>query len=60
VKYIRENNVDCDLWVGDTLDVPIAPEVASTAKKNFERYKAAGGKVDQIKVTHDPATAAEV
>ncbi|KAL3453240.1 FAD dependent oxidoreductase-domain-containing protein [Aspergillus insuetus] len=60
VKYVRENNVDCDLWVGDTLDVPVTPEVAATAKTNFERYKAAGGKVDHIKVTHDPATAAEI
>ncbi|KAL3466249.1 FAD dependent oxidoreductase [Aspergillus heterothallicus] len=60
VKYVHENNVDCDLWVGETLDVPVTPEVAATAKNNFERYKAAGGKVDHIKVTHDPAAAAEI
>ncbi|KAL5333332.1 FAD dependent oxidoreductase-domain-containing protein [Aspergillus crustosus] len=59
VKYVRENHVDCDLWVGDTLDVPVTPEVAATAKKNFNRYKAAGGKVDHITVTHNPAKARE-
>jgi hypothetical protein len=60
VRYVRENNVDCDLWVGDTLDVPVTPEVAATAKKKFERFKAAGGKVDHITVTHEPAKAKEV
>ncbi|KAL4778835.1 FAD dependent oxidoreductase-domain-containing protein [Aspergillus varians] len=60
VKYVRENNVDCDLWVGDTLDVPVTPEVAATARETFERFKAAGGKVDHIKVTHDPPKAAEI
>ncbi|KAJ4523235.1 hypothetical protein HRR78_000730 [Exophiala dermatitidis] len=57
VKYVRENNVDCDLWVGDTLDVPMTPEIAKAAKQDFESYKAAGGKVDHIKVTQDPAEA---
>ncbi|KAL4875625.1 FAD dependent oxidoreductase [Aspergillus karnatakaensis] len=60
VRYVRENNVDCDLWVGDTLDVPVTPEVAATAKNNFERYKAVGGKVDHITVTHDPTKAQEI
>lgn len=60
VKYVRDNNVDCELWVGDTMDVPITPEVAELAKTVFENYKAAGGKVDHIKVTHDPEEAAKV
>ncbi|KAF7544102.1 hypothetical protein G7Z17_g10218 [Cylindrodendrum hubeiense] len=60
VKYIRENNVECDLWVGDTLDVPVTLEVAAKAKETFERFKAAGGKVDHIKFTHNPVKAAEV
>ncbi|KAL2825000.1 FAD dependent oxidoreductase [Aspergillus cavernicola] len=60
VKYVQENNIDCDLWVGDTLDVPVTPEVADATKKNFERFKAVGGKVDHIKVTHDPPIAAEI
>lgn len=60
VAFVRENDVDCDLWVGDTLDVPVTPEVARTARDQFEHFKAAGGKVDHIKVTHDPAKAVEV
>lgn len=60
VQYVREHDVDCDLWVGDTLDVPVDPEVASITKDTFERLKAAGGNVDHIKVTHDPAEAAKV
>jgi hypothetical protein len=60
VKYIQENNVDCEHWTGDTLDVPITPGAAESAKKVYEAYKAAGGKVDHIKVTHDPKRAAEV
>jgi hypothetical protein len=60
VQYIEKNNVDCEHWTGDTLDVPITPEEAESAKKNFERYKAAGGRVDHIQVTHNPKKAAEV
>ncbi|KAF1940213.1 DAO-domain-containing protein [Clathrospora elynae] len=58
IAYVRENNVDCDLWVGETLDVPTDDEVAKIAKEVFERYGAAGGKVDHIYVTHDPVEAA--
>jgi glycine/D-amino acid oxidase-like deaminating enzyme len=60
VAYVKENNVDCDLWVGDTLDVPVDEEVAKVAKEVFERYRDAGGKVDHIKVTHDPLEAAKI
>ncbi|KAH7177066.1 FAD dependent oxidoreductase [Dactylonectria macrodidyma] len=60
VAYVRENDVDCDLWVGDTLDVPVTPEVADVAKNHFERFKAAGGKVDHIRVTHDPTEAVKL
>jgi hypothetical protein len=60
VKYVHDNDVDCDLWVGDTLDVPITPEVAEAANVNFERFKAAGGKVDHIKVTSEPVEAEKV
>ncbi|KAK7917321.1 hypothetical protein PG985_010929 [Apiospora marii] len=60
VAYIREHNVDCDLWVGDTLDVPMDAETASLAKDVFERYRAAGGKVDHIKMTSDPEEAARI
>jgi glycine/D-amino acid oxidase-like deaminating enzyme len=57
VAYVKENNVDCDLWVGETLDVPLDDEVAKIAKEVFERYAEAGGKVEHIKVTHDPVEA---
>ncbi|OKL64097.1 hypothetical protein UA08_00623 [Talaromyces atroroseus] len=60
VKYITENNVDCEHWTGDTLDVPITPEAAESAKRIYESYKAAGGKVEHIKVTYDPERAAEI
>lgn len=60
VAYVRENNVDCDLWVGDTLDVPVDDEVARLAKEVFERYKEAGGRIDHIKVTQDPVEAAQI
>ncbi|KZM23620.1 uncharacterized protein EKO05_0007458 [Ascochyta rabiei] len=58
VAYVRDHNVDCDLWLGDTLDVPVDDEVAKVAKETFDRYREAGGKVDHIKVTQDPAEAA--
>ncbi|KAF1849692.1 DAO-domain-containing protein [Cucurbitaria berberidis CBS 394.84] len=60
VAYVQENNVDCDLWVGETLDVPLDEDVAKAARDVFERYANAGGKVDHIKVTHDPAKAAKI
>ncbi|KAK7214663.1 hypothetical protein V2G26_002666 [Clonostachys chloroleuca] len=60
VDYVRSNNVDCELWVGDTLDVPITWESADDAKEVFERYKAAGGNIDHIKVINDPVKAREV
>jgi glycine/D-amino acid oxidase-like deaminating enzyme len=60
VAYVKENNVDCDLWIGDTLDVPLDEEVAKVAKEVFDRYQKAGGKVDHIKVTHDPAEAVKI
>lgn len=59
VQYIQENNVDCEHWSGDTLDVPITPQAARIAKETFQRYKAAGGKVDHIKFTQDPEEAAK-
>jgi glycine/D-amino acid oxidase-like deaminating enzyme len=60
VTYVQDNNVDCDLWVGDTIDVPLDKDVAKIAKEVFERYRDAGGKVDHIQVTHDPAEAAKI
>jgi glycine/D-amino acid oxidase-like deaminating enzyme len=60
VEYVKHNDVDCDLWVGDTLDVPLDEEVARVAKEIFERYRESGGKVDHIKVTHDPVEAVKL
>ncbi|KAF2018078.1 DAO-domain-containing protein [Aaosphaeria arxii CBS 175.79] len=58
VSYVKENNVDCDLWIGDTLDVPLDDEVADIARDVFDRLRKAGGKVDHIKVTDNPEEAA--
>ncbi|KAK8071156.1 hypothetical protein PG997_011359 [Apiospora hydei] len=55
-----KKNVDCDLWVGDTLDVPLDAETAALARDVFDRYRAAGGKVDHVKVTADPAEARRI
>jgi glycine/D-amino acid oxidase-like deaminating enzyme len=60
VAYVKENKVDCDLWIGDTLDVPVDDEVAKVAREVFERYEKLGGKVDHISVTHDPTEAAKI
>lgn len=60
VKYVRDNDIDCDLWVGETLDVPMSPEIAAVAKDSFERYKRAGGNIEHIKVTQDPEEAVKV
>ncbi|KAF3011269.1 hypothetical protein E8E13_011677 [Curvularia kusanoi] len=59
-NYVQEHKVDCDLWIGETLDVPVDDEVAELTKEIFERYKEAGGKVDHIKVTTEPTSAAQI
>ncbi|KAF1960078.1 hypothetical protein CC80DRAFT_544541 [Byssothecium circinans] len=58
VSYVEEINVDRDLWVGETLDVPLDDSVAKIAREVFERYRDLGGKVDHISVARDPTEAA--
>ncbi|VDB89216.1 unnamed protein product [Peniophora sp. CBMAI 1063] len=53
VAYVREHNVDCDLWVGKTLDVTTTDEVAAKSAATFEAFKAAGGNIDKIEVITD-------
>jgi glycine/D-amino acid oxidase-like deaminating enzyme len=60
IGYVQDNNVDRDFWVGDTLEVPLDDDTAEVTKEIFERYRDAGGKVDHIRVTHDPAEAAQI
>jgi glycine/D-amino acid oxidase-like deaminating enzyme len=60
VSYVREHDVDCDLWVGDTFDIPLDDEVAKIEKAVFERYQDAGGNTGHIKVTHNPFEAAKI
>ncbi|KAJ7237520.1 DAO-domain-containing protein [Mycena haematopus] len=60
VQYVSKENVDCDLWVGDTLDVAMSKEVASQAAAVYKAYKAYGGKVDHINYISDPAEAEKV
>ncbi|WVQ72711.1 hypothetical protein IAR50_002271 [Cryptococcus sp. DSM 104548] len=60
VDYVKKNDVQCDLWVGKTLDVCMSDEVAATAAKTFSDYKAAGGDTSKIEVTTDPSKAEEI
>ncbi|KAJ7667035.1 DAO-domain-containing protein [Mycena rosella] len=60
VEFVRAENVDCDLWVGDTLDVAMSQELAIKAIEVFDAYKAYGGKVDHITYISDPAEAEKV
>ncbi|KAF8177552.1 DAO-domain-containing protein [Mycena galopus ATCC 62051] len=60
VKYIGQENVDCDLWVGDTFDVAMSQEVASRAAASYNAYKAYGGKVEHINYVSDPAEAEKI
>ncbi|KAJ6493199.1 DAO-domain-containing protein [Mycena sanguinolenta] len=60
VDYIRKENVDCDLWVGDTLDVAMSKEVASYLGGIYNDYKAYGGKVDHINYISDATEAEKV
>lgn len=53
VAYIRKYNVDCDLWVGKTLDVAIDEQVAARAASIFEHFRAAGGNVDHVEYITD-------
>lgn len=48
VAFIREEKIDCDLWVGKTLDVAMTEEVAALAADTFNRFKAAGGPTSHI------------
>ncbi|KAJ7174991.1 DAO-domain-containing protein [Mycena crocata] len=60
VKFVEKGKVDCELWVGDTLDVAMSQEVAVKALASFEAYKAYGGKVDHIRYISDPSEAEKV
>ncbi|OCF45328.1 hypothetical protein I317_00851 [Kwoniella heveanensis CBS 569] len=57
VSYVKKHDVNCDLWVGKTLDVLMTDEVAQIAAKTFAEYKAAGGDVSKIEVTTEPESA---
>ncbi|KAJ7584443.1 DAO-domain-containing protein [Mycena floridula] len=48
VAYIRRENVDCELWVGTTLDVAMDEAVAAQAENIFHRFQAAGGQTNHI------------
>ncbi|WWC86544.1 uncharacterized protein L201_001421 [Kwoniella dendrophila CBS 6074] len=60
VQYIKEHKVDCDLWVGKTLDVLMTDDVAAIAAKTFADYKEAGGDVSKIQVTIDQQEAEKI
>jgi len=52
--------VDCDLWIGNTLDVPIDDEVARITKTVYNCCKNAGANMDHIAVTEDADVAAQI
>ncbi|KAF7350695.1 FAD-dependent oxidoreductase [Mycena sanguinolenta] len=60
VDYVRKENVDCDLWVGDTLDVAMSKEVASQVAAVYNDYKSHGGNVDRVNYISDAAEAEKV
>ncbi|WWC99984.1 hypothetical protein V866_006893 [Kwoniella sp. B9012] len=60
VEYVKKHNVDCDLWVGKTLDVLMTDDVAEVAADNFSNYQAAGGDVSKIEVITDQDKAEEI
>ncbi|KAJ7627132.1 DAO-domain-containing protein [Roridomyces roridus] len=60
VEFVQQEKVDCDLWVGDTLDVAMSPEVAHKIGAVFQAYKACGGKVDHINYISDPVEAEKI
>jgi glycine/D-amino acid oxidase-like deaminating enzyme len=60
VKYVQENGVGCDLWIGETLDVPLDDEVAKLAEETLNNFKNAGGVVGNLRVINDPVEAANV
>ncbi|RSH90384.1 hypothetical protein EHS25_000989 [Saitozyma podzolica] len=57
VAYVRKHQVDCDLWVGKTLDVLRTEEVAEAAARTMSDFKAAGGDAEGIEITIDPTEA---
>ncbi|KAJ6516668.1 DAO-domain-containing protein [Mycena vitilis] len=60
VNFVRKENVDCDLWVGDTFDVAMSQDIVNKSVAVFEAYTAYGGKVDHIKHISDPVEAEKV
>ncbi|ORY35319.1 putative FAD dependent oxidoreductase [Naematelia encephala] len=60
VQYVKDENVDCDLWVGKSYEVSMTPDVAEQATKIYADVVAAGGKTDNITVVTDPAEAEKI
>ncbi|OWZ50580.1 hypothetical protein C368_06725 [Cryptococcus neoformans 125.91] len=58
--YVKKHNVECDFWIGKTLDVCMTDEVAEAAAKTFSDYMEAGGDISKIEVTTDSNKAEEV
>ncbi|WVQ82459.1 hypothetical protein IAT38_004588 [Cryptococcus sp. DSM 104549] len=58
--YVKKHDVQCDLWIGKTLDVAMTEDVADSMAKTFADFKAAGGDASKIDVTLDPSKAEEI
>ncbi|KAK8864743.1 hypothetical protein IAR55_001999 [Kwoniella newhampshirensis] len=57
VRFVKQHGVDCDLWVGKTLDVLMDETSLKEASLSFEAFKAAGGDPTPIQATADPEEA---
>ncbi|WRT68995.1 uncharacterized protein IL334_005977 [Kwoniella shivajii] len=60
VRFVTDNNVDCEVWNGKTFDVMMDPEVVAKAARSMEAFKAAGGDASSIDVITDPKEAERV
>ncbi|ODN72873.1 hypothetical protein L202_08300 [Cryptococcus amylolentus CBS 6039] len=60
VAFIKDNEVDCDLWTGKTMDVFMDEESTTKAAGVFQAFQEAGGDVSAIEVTSERSKARKV
>ncbi|KAF5374253.1 hypothetical protein D9758_004538 [Tetrapyrgos nigripes] len=53
VSYVKEEGIDCDLWVGQTLDVAMTEEIATRCAENYTQLEADGGNVSKVEWIKD-------
>ncbi|KII89732.1 hypothetical protein PLICRDRAFT_39889 [Plicaturopsis crispa FD-325 SS-3] len=60
VDFVRKEQIDADMWLGDTLDVAMTAEIAQAGISEFEAYARAGGNVSRVQMITDKAEAARI